>query len=144
MLAVSWPDSLSLHHVHSFHTLHARRSYDGELASFSSLTEWRDFATKLFQFASMEGWSKPMWLGARGNGKDSFRWLDKTPFVFNVTQHSGAIPWHNEENSKQPNNGFEDGICLYVYIGHGRTVDHSWHDYYGCETALWFVCTMPE
>jgi len=114
-------------------------STGGDLASFSSMSDWRSFAGKLFFMASVDGWAKPMWLGARGDGNDAFRWTDGTPFVFNTTQRSGAAPWYYQVDNIQPNNGFAKGICVYTYVGNGRTPDHSWLDY-DCPTAMWFVC----
>lgn len=117
-------------------------STGGDLASFSSMEEWLDFAGKLFFLSSADGWAKPIWLGARGNGVDGLRWTDGTPFVFNTTQHSGVSPWFAKESNMQPNNGFGEGICVYVYVGNGRKPPHSWLDY-NCPTAAWFLCHEP-
>jgi len=119
------------------------QSAGGDLASFSSMSDWLKFAGKLFFLASAEGWAKPMWFGARGNGHAGLRWTDGTPFTFNVTQHSGVAPWYAQDNNMQPNNGFEEGICVYAYVGNGRKPDHSWLDY-DCPTAMWFLCENPD
>ena len=108
------------------------------------MSDWTDFAGPLFFLAAADDWAKPLWLGARGDGADSLKWVDEaTPFIFNATQHSGVAPWYAQDNNMQPNNGFEEGICVYAYVGNGRKPEHSWLDY-DCPTAMWFLCEKVQ